>query len=178
MKRIGSIVVLFVIIIVGYVTAGPFITIYQIKSGVEDQDSDKLSEHVDFTTLRANLKEQLNVLVVREAASGLKDNNPFTALAMGFASKLVEDMVDTFVTPSGLANLMEGKKPLQSEGPEQSPGSGTPRLDPFKNARYAYDSTSKFSLWVKDGNGGEIRFVLTRDGLAWKLSNIVVPIKG
>ena len=97
---------------------------------------------------------------------------------MGFASKLVEDMVDTFVTPSGLANLLEGKKPLQSEGSEQSPGSGTPRLEPFKNARYTYDSTSKFSLWVKDGNGGEIRFVLTRDGLAWKLSNIVLPIKG
>jgi hypothetical protein len=178
MKRAGSIVVLFVIIVAGYVTAAPFIAIYQIKSGVEDRDSGKLSEQIDFTTLRANLKEQLNVLVVREAASGLKDDNRFTALAMGFVSKLGEGMVDTYVTPSGLANLMEGKKPLQGEGSEQSPGSRTPRLEPFKNARYAYDSTSKFSLWVKDGNGGEIRFVLTRDGLAWKLSNIVLPIKG
>jgi hypothetical protein len=178
MKKIGGSAVLFVIIIAGYVTAGPFITIYQIKSGVEDRDSEKLSEHIDFPTLRTNLKQQLNVLVAREAESGVKDNNPFAALAMGFASKLGESMVDSLVTPSGLANLMEGKKPLRSEGSEQSPGSGTPKLEPFKDARYTYDSTSKFSLWIKDGTGGEIRFVLTRDGLAWKLSNIVVPIKG
>jgi hypothetical protein len=175
MKIIGSFFVLSVIIIVGYVTAGPFITIYQIKSGVEDQDSEKLSEHIDFTSLRTNLKQQLNALVAREAASGSHDN-PFAALAMGVAAKLVEGVVDTFVTSSGLANLMEGKKPLQSEGSEQSAGSGTVRHELFKNARYTYDSTSKFSVWVKDGNGGEIRFILTRDGLAWKLSNIVVPI--
>jgi hypothetical protein len=177
MKKIASVVILFGIVIVGYVTAGPFITIYQIKSGVEDQDAEKLSDHIDFTTLRTNLKQQINVLIAGETASGSHDN-PFAALAIGVASKLADGVVDTFVTPSGLANLMEGKKPLQSGGFEPSAGSGTVRHEPFKNARYTYDSTSKFSVWVKDGNGGEIRFVLTRDGLAWKLSNIVVPIKG
>ena len=87
MKRIGSIVVLFVIIIVGYVTAGPFITIYQIKSGVEDQDSDKLSEHIDFTTLRTNLKEQLNVLVVKRGCIRIERQQPVYRFGHGLCFK-------------------------------------------------------------------------------------------
>jgi len=176
MKKIIGFVVLFAIAIAGYAAAGPFITLHQIKSGVEKQDSEKLSEHIDFATLRTNLKEQLNALVMKQATSELKDN-PFAALAMGFASKLVEGMVDSFVTPSGLANLMEGKKPQRGQESEQPAGSSTQKREPFKDARYTYDSSSKFSVWVKDENGEEIRFVLARDGLSWKLSNIIVPMK-
>jgi hypothetical protein len=177
MKKIIAFVVLFAIAVVGYIVAGPFITLHQIKSGVEQQDSEKLSEHIDFPTLRSNLKEQLNAFVMKEAVSELKDN-PFAALAMGFASKLVEGMVDSFVTPSGLASLMEGKKPKQSQNGEVKPQESVEyKPEPFKNARYTYDSSSKFSVWVKDDKGDEIRFVLTRDGLSWKLSNIIIPMK-
>jgi hypothetical protein len=52
------------------------------------------------------MKEQVNAVMIKDAASELEDN-PFGALAIGFASKLVGGMVDSFVTPSGLANLME-----------------------------------------------------------------------
>ena len=177
MKKIITLVVLFAIAVVGYITAGPFITLHQIKSGVEQQDAEKLSKLIDFPTLRSNLKEQLNAFVMKEAMSELKDN-PFTALTMGFASKLVEGMVDSFATPSGLACLMEGKKQKQSQGGElKQKESVEQKFKPFKNARYTYDSSSKFSAWVKDDKGDEIRFVLTRNGLSWKLSNIIIPMK-
>ncbi|MGD0946617.1 MAG: TPM domain-containing protein [Candidatus Binatia bacterium] len=44
----------------------------------------------------------------------------------------------------------------------------------FKGASYSFDSASKFSIRVPGEQGQEIRFVLTRDGLAWKLTNIVI----
>ena len=178
MKRIAGIVVLTAIVIAAYTAAGPFITLYQIKGGIEDRDSAKLSEHIDFPALRVNLKEQINALVMKEAVLKMKDS-PFAGLLKGLASKLADSMVDSFVTPSGLANLMEGKKPQQGRGAEEPAGSGAPaqKLDLLRNARFTYDSASRFSSWVKTDNGEEIRFVLTRDGLSWKLSNIVVPMK-
>ena len=161
-------------VLVVYAGVGPLITIHQIKSAVEQQDSEKLSEYVDFPTLRTNLKEQLNAELMKQAATGLKDN-PFLALGLAFTPKLVEGVVDSFVTPSGISNLMAGKKPQQAEKEQPASGSdGTKRWEPFKNSRYTYDSSSKFSVWVKDDKSDEIRFVLTRDGLSWKLSNIII----
>lgn len=178
MRKTLSIVALLVVAIVGYAAAGPYITLHQIKSGIEERDAEKLSEHIDFPSLRANLKEQLNALITKEASSELR-GNPFAAVAMGIASKLVEGIVDAFVTPSGLASLMEGKRPQQSDGGSgHSAGSGTHKREPFKNARYTYDSLSKFSAWVEDDNGKPIRFVFTRNGLSWQLTNIVLPLKG
>jgi hypothetical protein len=31
-------------------------------------------------------------------------------------------------------------------------------------------------VWVPNDTGGETRFVLKRDGLSWKLVNIVIPM--
>jgi hypothetical protein len=162
--------------IVGYAVFGPFIAVYQIKSGVEQRDSEKLSEYIDFPTLRTNLKEQANAELMKKATTESKDK-PFRALGLALAPKLVEGMVDSFVTPTGISYLMAGKKPQQFKG-EQQPqesGGGHPR-EPFKNSRYTYDSPSKFSVWVKADKGEEIRFVLIRDGLSWKLSNIIIPM--
>lgn len=172
MKKSITFVALLAIVIVGYAGAGPFIAIHQIESGIEQQDTEKLSEYIDFSMLRTNLKEQFNALFMKQAASDLKDN-PFAAVVTAFASKLVEGMADSFVTPSGLANLMAGKKPKQPQGRKAPQQSQKP--EPFKNARYTYDSSSKFSAWVREDKGEEIRFVLTRDGLSWKLSNILIP---
>ena len=46
----------------------------------------------------------------------------------------------------------------------------------FQHARYRYDSLSRFSVWVPSDNGQETRFVLQRDGLSWKLVNVILPL--
>lgn len=174
MKKIVALIVLLAIIVAGYIAAGPFIAIHEIKSGVEHQDPEKISAYADFSALRTNLKEQINALFMKQVASDLKDN-PFAALGMAFASKLAEGMVDSFVTPASLSNLMAGKKPQQPNGVEGPQESNSQKPEPFKDARYTYDSSSKFSVWVKNDSCEETRFVLTRNGLSWKLSNIVIP---
>ncbi len=175
MKTIVGFVSLFALAAVGYVAAGPYIAIYQIRSGVEARDAEKLSEYVDFSTLRTNLKDQFNTLVVQRATSDMK-GNPFAALGIALASKLVEGMVDSFVTPPGLASLMTGEAP-QQQAAEQEVTSARKQSEPFENARFTYDSSSKFSAWVPGDNGKEIRFVFSRTGLSWKLSNILLPVK-
>jgi len=185
MKKAVALVALLAVAIVGYVAAGPHLTLHQIKRAIKEQDSEKLAQNIDFPILRQNVKEQLNVIIMKQTFSQMGEN-PFAALALDFVSKLIDGMVDSFVTPPGLANLMEGKKPQQeatTEGSEAIPAQSIDeKRELFKDARYTYDSTSKFSVWVTVNEGekitGEkIRFVLTRDGLKWKLSNIVIPIK-
>ena len=174
MNKYTWIVSIFLLLLAGYVAAGPYITVSEIKSGIVDQDSERLSENIDFPSLRQNLKEQLNAMLMKDAVTEL-DDNPFGALAIGLASKFMDGMVDTFVTPSGLATMMQGNKPDQSS--QGSDTSTQPKKeDLFKDATYSYDSLDKCSVWVHNEDGDKVRFVLKREGVSWKLVNIVLPI--
>ena len=175
-KYLIAIPVLCLLLIVGYVGTGPFITLHAIKTGIAERDSEKLAENIDFPTLRQNLKEQFNALLLSEAASELKDN-PFTALAMGFASKLADGIVDSFVTPAMLARLMAGETSINTDQINSASPQVIGKDDLFKNARFNFDSTKKFSIWVPNDEDDEVRFLLTRNGLEWKLSNIILSKK-
>ncbi len=173
---IGGILIAAVVV---YAAVGPFFTIHQIKTGIEQQDSEKLSENIDFPMLRSNLKDQIGAMMMKQAAAESKDN-PFGALGIMFASKMVESAVDSMITPSGLQNLMTGAPPTrpQEAGQPSQQSDQSAKADPFRNVRYTFDTQSKFSIWVKRPDldeTKEVRFVLTRDGLSWKLSNIVIP---
>lgn len=173
MRKIVWIIGIVLTLIVGYVAAGPYLTVSAIKSGIAEQDSEKLSENIEFPILRQNMKEQFNAAMMKNIATELKDN-PFAALSVGLATKMVDGMVDSFVTPSGLATIMEGKKP---SGGGRSGNTAPPKKDDlFKNSKYSFDSMSKFSIWVPNDKGEVTRFVLKRDGLSWKLVNLVIPI--
>jgi hypothetical protein len=172
MKKLIIIALLFVIAFVGYIAAGPFIAIHQIKAGVNNQDSELLAENIDFPLLRSNLKEQVSAYFEKKAASKSK-HKPLESLVLGIASKFADAAFDEVVTPSGIANLMEGKQPKQKQSGDEKSTKTKRQL--FRNARHSLDSAHMFSIWVKDGKGDEIRFVLTRDGLSWKLTNIIIP---
>ena len=173
MKKTGATVALLTVMGAAYVAGGPFITMHGIRSAIQQQDSEMLSEYVDFPVLRANLKDQFNAQFTKEIAATTKDN-PFAALGMMFASKMIDGMMDSMVTPTGIANLAAGRKPAHPmDASKSEPGAS--QTEPFKNARYAYDSLSRFSVWVKSDDGSETRMVLARQGFSWKLNNIIVP---
>ena len=44
-----------------------------------------------------------------------------------------------------------------------------------QGAIYEYDSVSQFSVWIPAEKGEEIRFILRREGINWKLENILLP---
>lgn len=175
MKKFVWITSIATIMIIGYIAATPFFTVSNIKTSIVEQDSEKLSENVDFPIFRQNLKKQFNTAMMKNVGSELQ-NNPFAAIAAGFATNMVDGIVDSFVTPSGLAMLMEGKKPSRSRRRNPSNTDQANRDDLFKNARYSYDSLTRFSIYVPTDTGDEIRFILQRDGLSWKLVDMIVPI--
>lgn len=190
--------------LLAYVAAGPYLAVRGIRGAVERNDAVALARHVDFPALRSSVKAQLGDRLVRsvglQTQSGL-----LGAVGLRLAGGLVDGAVEVLVTPTGLAALMEGRKvwSLLGEGlglPEWADRSATdPRVprpvedaaagasattaaepspgreSPFKDARYRYESASRFTATVPYDGGGEVVFVFSRKLLRWRLSDIRLP---
>lgn len=163
---------LIIVSVLGYIAFGPFITMYQIKNGIVKGDSDGLNENIDFPALKENLKSQINVQMMKKMTTELK-GNPFASLGMGLASKLTDGMVDSFVSPAGLSALLDGNR-FNINSHRSNEKKEISFIEFLKNFDYAFESTSKFSVWLKSKERS--KFVLSRQGFGWKLTNISIPV--
>lgn len=93
---------------------------------------------------------------------------------MAFAVMMVDKMVDAYVTPAGITQLMAGEKPGTSQVED---GSGRTSSKPLAIASMSYESLDKFVVLVKGDDGEGAKFVLRRRGLGWKLTDIIVPLE-
>lgn len=156
-----------------YVAAAPYITVHQMKSAAESHDGEALSEHIEFPSVRQSLKDQMNAMFMKEMAKDEMKDNPFAALGAALAGAMVDMMVEAYVTPAGITQLMAGEKPKPAQGGESGGGSGR---KPLSDASMAYESLDKFVVKVKGGTGEEGKFVLRRRGFGWKLTEIIIPL--
>ncbi len=161
-----------------YVAAVPYITVHQMKSAAENHDGEALSEYIEFPSVRQSLKDQMNVMFAKKMAEDDKmKDNPFAALGAAFAGVFVDKMVDAYVTPAGITQLMAGEKPQPHAGRGEESSSGDDR-EPLADASMSYESFDKFVVRVKDNNkSAEGKFILRRRGLDWKLTEIIVPLE-
>jgi hypothetical protein len=179
MKRWIGLVVVLLLALGAYVGAGPYLTVRAIREAVKTQDAAALSDQVDFPALRASLKRQLGDRLVREAGVDVQ-SSLLGAFGLSLASGLVGGVVDAMVTPVGLGAMMEGRKVWKRvDGGLSSPdvqGDPAAAKEPLHGARYRYESASRFTATVQDESGRPLVFVMTRDGLQWRLSDIRLPI--
>lgn len=160
-----------------YVASGPWRTVQGIREAVVAQDARALSRHVDFPALRQSLKAQLRDHLVREAGidaqSGL-----FGALALRMAGGLVDAAVETMVTPVGLGAVMEGRKVWNNVIRDGVGAPPRPATEPLHEPEYRIESLSRVTATVPDEQGRPVEFVLTRQGLRWRLSDVRLPLAG
>jgi hypothetical protein len=184
MKGLKYLIIAVIAILAAYYSYSPYQTVHAMKSAGENRDGEALAEHIDFPSVRQSIKEQVNVKLLKIVNDESKDN-PIGALGAAFGGMLVDKLVDAYVTPAGLIQMMKGDTPEDvvadgissdvtgRDADDQDPGK------PFENASYAYESLDKFTATVKDDKSGdEIRFVLRRSGFAnWKLTEILIPME-
>ncbi len=68
---------------------------------------------------------------------------------------------------------------LPASNSNQNPGLSSSPAAPHKVAKKwstSFDGVSKFSVLQQRANGTEIRYLLTRSGAGWQLSNIMLPV--
>ena len=194
MKKLIAAVMLVLIGLAVYVGAGPFITMHRINSAIVAEDSARLAEEVDFESLRQSLSEQFSARVVAKSQQQM-DENPFAAIAAGFASLVVEKMVNAMVTPAGVIALIressdkardkkppaqdtkkEPSTPAESDAPATDENAERrARDDMFAGAAFEFYDADLFVATVGTRPDNSTRFAFKREGLRWKLSNIVLP---
>ena len=104
-----------VVVVTAYYYLVPHLAVRGLETAIRERDAAALDERVDFSHLRENLKGQLSAMMVKKTGPLLKDN-PLGALATGFASIFVGGMVESLVTPDGLAALASGEDAAEVDG--------------------------------------------------------------
>jgi Protein of unknown function (DUF2939) len=157
-----------------YIAASPYITVHQLKSAAERHDGEALSEHIEFPSVRQSLKDQMNAMLMKEMAKDEMKDNPFAAFGAALGGVMVDKMVETYVTPAGITQLMAGENPQPTE---RGKSGGSSARKPLSDASMSYESLNKFVVKVKGNNGEEGKFVLRRRGMSWKLTEIIMPLE-
>ena len=167
------------IALAAYVVGGPYLAINGVRNAIRQQDTAALARHVDFPVLRGNLRAQVDDYLLRQAGADVQ-RNVFGAIALQVAGGIAGGAVDTLMTPTGIGAVLGGRSLWH-----RSSGGGIDRSDsyahnaprdPLQGARYRYESTSRFTATVADRSGDPVVFVLSREGLRWKLTDIRLPL--
>jgi len=171
-----------------YVLASPYITVHLMKSAAASHDGEALARYIEFPSVRQSLKDQMNAMFAKKMAEDKEAQaNPFAAFAMAFSGVIVDKAVDAYVTPAGITQLMEGEKPQPGAGqpvaekasqPAAGAGGGdteTTERGPLAGASMSYESFDRFVVKVRNEDGKEGEFVLSRRGIGWKLTDIIIP---
>lgn len=172
---LGGLAGLFAVLFLGYVAAAPYITVYQIRQAMIDEDYYALEDHVDFPRVRESIKEQLNAAMMVEMNKELQ-GNPFAAFGMAMGGVMVEKMVATMITPAGLSQLTKGEKPKVGSVGQPRDAGHSPKTKAFPDAEMGYSGFSRFEIEVPSKSGGDPAvFILKRDFINWRLVDIRFP---
>jgi predicted phage tail protein len=156
----------------------PHIAAHRMRAAVAAKDSATFSSYVDFPALRENVKASLAAKFDRDAA---KHKVPGSLAGVGgaLASAFIAPMIDSMITPAGIALMMEGTRPQalrprNSDAPPTAPGNAEK-----PEVTTQYESFNRFVVTVKKKGATHepIGLVFHRDGLiSWKLSALRLPL--
>ncbi|WP_206537923.1 DUF2939 domain-containing protein [Prochlorococcus sp. MIT 0703] len=168
-----------------YVYASPYLAIYSFKSALESKDPSGASEYIDFPSVRSSLKEQIKLELGKKILGEYSDN-PLAFLGMAIVNPLIDGVVNTTVTPSGLRMLFyEGELSQTDDLPEVS-GKIEPTTtnsvnsdnsDQRSSFKYHYTSYNRFvtSNYFNDTDD-KVAGIWRRKGLVnWQLIAIELP---
>lgn len=177
MNRKSAVALALAALLLAWIIAAPWLTVVRIRDAAQARDAQALAGYVDFASVRQSLKDQMNARLLHTMAEGSGNElNPLAALVAPLAGAVVDKLVDAYVTPAGVAELMAGGNPKKPQpptpaGPENEAG-GDAR-QPLAQADMGYRSWNRFVV-TAHGRGGDTQFVLGRRGLGWKLTEIIL----
>lgn len=175
MGKLIALLLAVLLALVAWVGTGPWRTVHAIRDAIETNDSAAIAEQVDFPALRASLKRQLADRLVR-AAGAEAQSSAIGALGIALATGASSMAVDATVNPLGLAALLQGRAVWRQVGGDFAPPDpSAPVQRPFHDASYRYESPSRFTATVHDKDGRPMVFILTRQGMDWRLTDIRLP---
>ena len=178
MQQWLALVIVVLVLLAGWIAAGPFLAINGIREAVKAQDAAALSQYVDFPAVRSSLKQQVDDYVVRRAGADVQ-SSLLGSIALRLASGATDGIVDVMATPAGLAAVMEGRnfwQRLSGQRSSENSYATVPPRDSLEGAKYRYESPSRFTATLANADGDPVVFVLTRTGFSWKVTEVRLPL--
>lgn len=166
----------------GYYLASPYLAIQGLRSGFLSRNADQVNQYIDYPSLQSDLKAQLGSMMLRSMQSDPEmAANPFSGFAMAMITPMVNSMVDTYVTPSGMKSVLEASSTQQSGAiQDQTAQNLIERKKEFDKAlqktSMGYDGLNKFQLTATADDGKKTKLFFNRQGFAeWKLKSVMLP---
>ncbi len=171
MKKYKILFGIFIIAILGYIYAGPYLTINKIKNSIINNDPQELMEHIDIVKLKSSFKDQMNAKLMAESKSEKKDL--FGGMGAVFGGFMMEKVLDMYLTPAGISHFLSNRNQKQNHTKKET--SGNTLSNDLENISTKYISLNKFKITLKEKDKN-IDFILLRSGLDWKLSEVIIPL--
>lgn len=156
----------------------PHLTLYGMQQAAERQDAQELSKHIDFSSLKASVKIELQQQLAKKLQKELQAGNPFAGLSIALTQQCIDSAVDAYITPESLAAIMQGRSPESQSSDTQQQGFRQEKSKSETKISMKYKSYNSFVVHIEDKNKGTdtLNLVFSRDGLAnWKLSALDLP---
>ena len=180
--------------------ASPFWTLRQLRAAAAAGDTAALEHYVDFPALRDSVKSELQATVIAPmvADSRLKDS-PLAGLGSMMATAMLGPVVDSMVSPDGIARLLRGHadasaqrtadvtaaavppgQPAPPPAVPPSPSSLTPPAGVGTDVHPVshYDDLNHFVVTYDVGGSTakSAQLILHREGpFSWKLAGVKLP---
>jgi len=151
--------------------ASPFVAVRGFVAAAKQGDAEKLRGSVDFPAVRADLKPQLTAAVTtRMERDPQMRGNPFAGLGAILMPSILDRMIDSVVTPEGIAALVRAGKVGHAE-PESA---SSRRVD--YDFRYVALNRFDVALRRRGTTRDPVHLIFERRGLfTWKLVRIALP---
>lgn len=181
MKQRSSILIgvaaAFVVSVAAYALS-PLLAFNALNAAAKSGDRDRLEQVVDFPAVRENLKSQLAAGLVKSISSDpeMRDN-PFAAVGALLVPALTDRMVDSVITPDGIAMVLSQGK-VSAPGGEPTAGTAPTKAAANLQTKLSYRTLNRFraELHRRDQPGVTLALTLERRGLfGWKLVRIDIP---
>ena len=143
---------------------------HQIHKGIYYNDKKLIKEHVEWDELRNNFKDYFNVILLTKTQEdeSFKNLGELGILFTGFAGKLIEYTIDTYLNPEGLSLLLK-----KSEKKDKIP---EPTLITLLGSFNIINFNGLSSFYITyENEGEEFPIFFSRQGLKWKITQIDFP---
>ena len=149
----------------------PYLALKEISAAARDKNAEKFNEQVDYPRLRESLKGQFSVHMAK--TMGEQSNNPFAAVGALIGSALINQMVEAFVRPEMVMQIIQEGK-IIANPPDASSNSSTKDAPVWTVERMDMDRMLATPQIKQPHSLGKTpRFVLQRYGFAtWRLTEM------
>lgn len=173
-RRAGPLALTIAVLGAGGIVYGvPYWTVLQMQKAVSEGDAATFSSYVDYPALRDSVRKEVRAQMLGVLPAGDE--------AREFAAQVIDPVVNRLLTPEAVTQLVSAVGFGTRAGTAASGNSGhdePAQASPVVEVRQSYQSWSRFAVEIGyPGAADPLRMTLSRRGLEWRLTGIVLPLK-